>query len=111
MGSDKATLNHLKHGIHFNEAKALWDDPGRILLPSRFPDEPRYLAIEKIEQTCWTAIFTERGDVIRIISVRRTRPGDARQARTPEPAGPVAVGLGMPALGVPAPLPPAPACG
>ncbi len=47
----------------------------------------------------------------RVLSVRRTRSGDAWQARTSEPAGPVAVGLGMPALGVPAPLPPAPACG
>ena len=47
----------------------------------------------------------------RVLGVRRTRSGDAWQARTSEPAGPAAVGLGMPALGVPAPLPPAPACG
>ncbi|WP_121253634.1 tRNA (N6-isopentenyl adenosine(37)-C2)-methylthiotransferase MiaB [Nocardioides ferulae] len=46
-----------------------------------------------------------------VLAVRRTRSGDAweaRQGRAPEPAG---VSLGMPALGVPAPLPPAPACG
>lgn len=74
--SNKAAPNHLKHGIYFNEARVLWDDPGRILLPSRFPDEPRYLAIGKIEQTCWTVIFTERGDIIRIISVRRARQNE-----------------------------------
>jgi tRNA-2-methylthio-N6-dimethylallyladenosine synthase len=45
------------------------------------------------------------------IEVRRTRAGDAwesRQGRTGVTPG--SVGLGMPAMGVPAPLPPAPAC-
>jgi tRNA-2-methylthio-N6-dimethylallyladenosine synthase len=43
-------------------------------------------------------------------SVRRTRAGDAWEARTlaPRPAG---VSLGLPTVGVPAPLPDAPACG
>lgn len=44
-----------------------------------------------------------------VLSVRRTRSGDAWEARTAAPTP--AVGLGMPALGVPAPLPAAPACG
>ncbi|NPD03830.1 tRNA (N6-isopentenyl adenosine(37)-C2)-methylthiotransferase MiaB [Nocardioides sp. zg-1308] len=45
-------------------------------------------------------------------SVRRTRAGDAWERRTSAPpAAPASVGLGMPAIGVPAPLPPAPACG
>ncbi len=43
----------------------------------------------------------------RVLAVRPTRSGDAWQARTSAPAG---VGLGMPTLGVPAPLPDAPAC-
>ena len=45
----------------------------------------------------------------RVVSVRRTRSGDAWEARTraPKPSG---VGLGMPSVGVPAPLPDAPAC-
>jgi tRNA-2-methylthio-N6-dimethylallyladenosine synthase len=46
-----------------------------------------------------------------VLDVRRTRSGDAwevRQGRTTEPAGVV---LGMPAVGVPAPLPDVPACG
>ncbi|WP_028656763.1 tRNA (N6-isopentenyl adenosine(37)-C2)-methylthiotransferase MiaB [Nocardioides sp. J54] len=44
-------------------------------------------------------------------SLRRTRSGDAWERRTAEPpaTGP-AVGLGMPSVGVPAPLPEAPAC-
>ena len=44
------------------------------------------------------------------IAVRRTRSGDAWQARNASPATPAGVTLGMPTLGVPAPLPDAPAC-
>lgn len=44
-------------------------------------------------------------------AVRRTRAGDAWERRTAAPAAPAAVGLGMPGVGAPAPLPPAPACG
>jgi tRNA-2-methylthio-N6-dimethylallyladenosine synthase len=45
-------------------------------------------------------------------SVRRTRAGDAWERRTTpaSAAGAGSVGLGMPTLGVPAPLPEAPAC-
>ena len=44
--------------------------------------------------------------------LRRTRSGDAWECRTAAPtSAPVGVGLGMPAVGVPAPLPDAPACG
>jgi tRNA-2-methylthio-N6-dimethylallyladenosine synthase len=44
-------------------------------------------------------------------SVRRTRAGDAWERRTSAPPATASVGLGMPSVGVPAPLPPAPACG
>ncbi len=49
-----------------------------------------------------------------VLAVRRTRSGDAWQARQGRPAeadGAAGVTLGMPTLGVPAPLPDAPACG
>jgi tRNA-2-methylthio-N6-dimethylallyladenosine synthase len=47
-----------------------------------------------------------------VLAVRRTRSGDAWEARQGLAAEqPRAVGLGMPAVGVPAPLPDAPACG
>ncbi|GAA3660983.1 tRNA (N6-isopentenyl adenosine(37)-C2)-methylthiotransferase MiaB [Nocardioides ginsengisoli] len=46
-------------------------------------------------------------------ALRRTRSGDAWERRTAEPAtaASASVGLGMPSLGVPAPLPDAPVCG
>ncbi|MEX0429476.1 tRNA (N6-isopentenyl adenosine(37)-C2)-methylthiotransferase MiaB [Nocardioides sp. DS6] len=43
-------------------------------------------------------------------SVRRTRSGDAWESRTAAPK-PATVGLGIPSVGVPAPLPDVPACG
>ena len=46
----------------------------------------------------------------RIVGVRRTRSGDAWEARQGL-AAPKGVGLGMPQVGVPAPLPDAPVCG
>ncbi|WP_141014494.1 tRNA (N6-isopentenyl adenosine(37)-C2)-methylthiotransferase MiaB [Nocardioides sambongensis] len=48
-----------------------------------------------------------------VLGLRRTRSGDAWDARVngAAPAGAGQVGLGMPQIGVPAPLPPAPACG
>ena len=45
-----------------------------------------------------------------LTSLRRTRGGDAWQQRRDGGSAPTAVGLGMPAVGVPAPLPPAAAC-
>jgi tRNA-2-methylthio-N6-dimethylallyladenosine synthase len=44
-----------------------------------------------------------------VLDVRRTRSGDAWESRTAAPPA-ASVGLGMPAVGAPAPLPDAPAC-
>ena len=46
-----------------------------------------------------------------VLSVRRTRAGDAWERRSSEPVAPTGIGLGMPGVGVPAPLPPVSACG
>jgi len=39
----KSDKNKIKHGIDFNEAQELWDDPDLIEIPVRTSDEPRYL--------------------------------------------------------------------
>ena len=44
-------------------------------------------------------------------STRRTRAGDAWEARTAAPVQARGVSLGLPTVGVPVPLPTAPACG
>ncbi len=71
---EKSESNKLKHGIDFLEAQALWNDPDLIEVPARTTDEPRFLAIGKIGDSYWSGIITYRGDNIRMISVRRSRP-------------------------------------
>ena len=69
----KSASNMTKHGIDFEQAQRLWDDPDLIEIPMRTSDEPRFLVIEKISGKSWSGIITYRGDKIRIISVRRSR--------------------------------------
>lgn len=70
----KSTSNLKKHGIDFVEAQALWQDERRLVLrSSNENDEVRWLVIGRIGERGWTAIIAERGDAIRIISVRRAR--------------------------------------
>jgi uncharacterized DUF497 family protein len=71
--NSKSDINKEKHGIDFIGAQSLWDDPDRLEIPARNVDEPRFLMIGKIEDKYWSAIFTYRGESIRIISVRRSR--------------------------------------
>jgi len=69
----KSVSNKDKHGIDFNEAQALWDDPDLIEIPARTTDEPRFLVIGQIAGKHWSGIVTYRDDRVRIISVRRAR--------------------------------------
>ena len=69
---NKNEINLEKHGIDFNEAQALWDDPDLIEIPAKTIDEPRFLVIGKIHDKCWSCIITYREDKIRLISVRRS---------------------------------------
>jgi len=72
----KSTSNLKKHGIDFQEAQSLWEDPYVIEIPANSDDEPRSLVIGRIEGKHWSAVVTERGDQIRIISVRRSRESE-----------------------------------
>lgn len=68
----KSESNKEKHGIDFDEAQEVWENVV-VELPSKYIDEPRRLVIGKINDKFWTAIVTVRGDLTRIISVRRSR--------------------------------------
>ena len=70
---EKSTANKAKHGIAFDEAQALWDDPDLLEIPARTTDEPRSLVIGKMGGKHWAGVITHRGNAIRIISVRRSR--------------------------------------
>jgi uncharacterized DUF497 family protein len=69
----KSHSNKAKHGLDFNEAKRLWNDPNAVEIEAPYPLENRSILIGKIEQKLWTAIYTIRKRAIRVISVRRAR--------------------------------------
>lgn len=72
--ADKSAGNKDKHGINFVEAQALWDDWDLLEIPAKtVEDKNRCLVIGKIGSKHWSAVITYRDDVIRIISVRRSR--------------------------------------
>lgn len=72
----KSAANKTKHGIDFEQAKALWIDPKRVEFVARFSDEPRIGLVAEFGGKLWSAIFTKREDRTRIISVRRTRQNE-----------------------------------
>ncbi|KRF19767.1 (dimethylallyl)adenosine tRNA methylthiotransferase [Nocardioides sp. Soil797] len=76
--------------VHFNPSGADGVRPGDMVTVTITQAAPHHLIADEP-----------------VLSVRRTRAGDAWEGRSAAPKG---VGLGMPSIGVPAPLPDAPAC-
>jgi hypothetical protein len=77
--SDKSAANKAKHGIDFDEAQKLWSDDGRIVGPTYSGgDDERWMVIGLIDGKLWSATMTLREHNVRIISVRRARPGEAK---------------------------------
>nr|WP_315863872.1 BrnT family toxin [Crinalium epipsammum] len=74
--SAKSQNNKSKHGIDFEEAQLLWNDPLRVEIQARSTTELRSIVIGKIGDKHWSAIITYRGEAIRIISVRRSRENE-----------------------------------
>jgi uncharacterized protein len=69
----KSQSNKVKHGIDFVEAQGIWSDIERVEIQAISTTEPRHMVIGKWQQKHWSAIVTYRNQVIRIISVRRSR--------------------------------------
>jgi uncharacterized DUF497 family protein len=69
----KSKSNKEKHGIDFEEAKALWGDKGAIKVRSPYASDERYILIARHNEKYYTAIYTLRKEKIRIISVRSAR--------------------------------------
>lgn len=73
----KSHTNRLKHGIDFETAKDIWLDDDRIEINAPHPVENRSIVIGKLHKKLWTAVYTLRGETIRIISVRHSRQKEA----------------------------------
>lgn len=69
----KSKANRTKHGIDFVDSQLLWLDPNLLEVPAKTEDEPRFLVVGIIDKKHWSAVITYRKEIIRIISVRRSR--------------------------------------
>ena len=72
----KSKSNKQKHGMDFEESKALWFDINRLEVQAKSDDEPRFALIAILNEKLWTAFYTIRKNRIRIISVRRSRKSE-----------------------------------
>jgi len=69
---NKNKQNKKLHGIDFNDAKLVFNDPNKIILPDLYHSETeeRWLAIGIVSRVLFV-VFTERSEnTIRIISAR-----------------------------------------
>ena len=75
---DKSVSNAEKHEIDFQSAQDLWEDENRIEIHAPYPVEDRSILIARYHEKIWAAVFTLRGEAIRIISVRRARKREVK---------------------------------
>lgn len=71
-----------KHEVDFIDVQPLFD--GRLIYTteSRRNDEDRYVSTGVIDGRYYTVVWVWRGEVIRLISARRSRDGEKRAHRT-----------------------------
>jgi uncharacterized DUF497 family protein len=74
----KSAANKMKHGIDFVESQAIWDDVNRLEVPARTSGEPRVATFGMLRGDVWVAVWTPRGDTVRLISVRRASAKERR---------------------------------
>lgn len=69
--SEKNEINKRKHGISFETAAKVFNDPLYIEMydSEHSAEEDRYIAIGKVEEVLFV-VFTERKEKIRLISAR-----------------------------------------
>ncbi len=68
----KAEANLAKHGVSFEVAMRVWEDPHHQCLydSSENYDEDRYIVLGLVDERCLYVAYTQRGDQTRIISAR-----------------------------------------
>lgn len=77
----KAASNLKNHGVSFDEAATVFDDPFAEFLPDlrHSVNEDRYICLGTSSAGRLLAVsFTERGDDVRIISAREMEPKERR---------------------------------
>ena len=74
--ASKARLNHIKHGVRFDEAVPVFRDPLATLFddPDHSDTEQRMILVGHSANRLLVVSFTERRGRIRLISARRATP-------------------------------------
>jgi uncharacterized DUF497 family protein len=75
----KAAANRAKHGVAFDEAKSIFDDPLYVDFydPEHSSHEPRYIVIGMSQSGRLLIVsYTERSETIRLISARELTPSE-----------------------------------
>ncbi len=78
---EKAWRNELKHGVTFEEARTIFNDPFAMTIsdPDHSDEEERWLDIGLSTNGRLLVVwYTERGDNIRIIGCRRATKAEMR---------------------------------
>ena len=69
--------NQRKHGISFDDAQAIFQDPDRIeVFDDRDYGEERWVAIGTVGRIVAFVVYSERNGGIRLISARKADPDD-----------------------------------
>lgn len=76
----KDEANRFKHGLRLAFGMRVFDDPNHIISSSfrSIDDEDRNKAVGMVEGKLYTAVHVWRGEVIRLISVRRSNASEQR---------------------------------
>jgi hypothetical protein len=72
-GKDKAARNVSDHGVTFNEAATVFDDPYFVALTDdehSFSEQRYWIIGESEQRRVLLVVYTERGENVRLISAR-----------------------------------------
>jgi uncharacterized DUF497 family protein len=77
----KRERNLTKHGVDFLLAEMLFDGRPVTTAPSPRAAEERYITTGEINGRYFSAVWMWRGDIVRLISVRRARHEEEKRHR------------------------------
>lgn len=70
--------NQKKHGLSFEDAREVFDDPDRIQYISDRGNEKRFLTVGKVIKFIVAVVYTVRSGALRIISARQAKQREVK---------------------------------
>lgn len=73
--------NRRKHGVSFEEARAVFDDPGKVewLCSDPEDDKDRSMMVGMVGWNILAVVYTPRGGATQLISVRKANRNERRE--------------------------------